>query len=52
MTRAFFVVDVLPLGDQKQNGLWLIQRIFRGKKRAQSHHILGETKTEFAIFRP
>jgi len=33
-------------------GCDLFKGFLRGKKKAQSHHIFGETKIEFAIFRP
>jgi len=51
MTRAFFVVDFCHLVTKNKMGCDLFKGLL-GKKKAQSHHILGETKIEFAIFRP
>jgi hypothetical protein len=51
MTRAFFAVDFCRLVTKNKMGCDLLKGFF-GNKKPQSHHILGETKIEFAIFRP
>jgi hypothetical protein len=51
MTKVFFVADFCHLVTKNKMGCDLLKGFFRGKK-AKSHHIFGETKIEFAIFRP